>query len=230
MKSFSAAGRVVPVEVVARAQARRLTLRADPVAGVVRISSPRGVAQRHADRLIAENSGWLTVSIAGWPLPLPLEAGAVLPFDGASLAVDWQPVAGATARCGARLIVGGRLANVRNRVLRWLRAAALADLTAQTVPLAQSLGRTVTVGVRDPASRWGSCTAGGAISYSWRLIMAPPSVRQSVVAHEVAHLVHHNHGTAFWTLATQLTTGDLPTARAWLRANGAALHWVGRPA
>ncbi len=88
----------------------------------------------------------------------------------------------------------------------------------------------MTVGVGDPATRWGSCATTGAIRYSWRLILAPPAVRQSVVAHEVAHLVHPNHGPAFWALAAELTAGDLTAARAWLKAHGAALHWIGRAA
>jgi predicted metal-dependent hydrolase len=77
--------------------------------------------------------------------------------------------------------------------------------------------------VRDTSSRWGSCSTTRALSYSWRLIMAPPFVLDYVAAHEVAHLIEMNHGRAFWTLveAHCARTGE---ARRWLKAHGRALH------
>src|SRR3546814_6359983 len=60
----------------------------------------------------------------------------------------------------------------------------------------------------------GSCTSGGRIAYSWRLVMAPPWVRQSVVAHEVAHLVHLNHPPAFHALHRKLLGSSPSCARA----------------
>ena len=82
--------------------------------------------------------------------------------------------------------------------------------------------------MRDPAARWGSCAPGGRIAYSWRLILAPPEVRRSVVAHEVAHLVHPNHGAAFWRLAADLNGGDPLPQRRWLARHHATLHAIGR--
>jgi len=64
------------------------------------------------------------------------------------------------------------------------------------------------------------------VSFSWRLIMAPPYVLSYVAAHEVAHLIHMNHGTRFWTLVEQLV-GDTERPREWLRTDGAALHRYG---
>jgi predicted metal-dependent hydrolase len=83
------------------------------------------------------------------------------------------------------------------------------------------------VAVGDQRSRWGSCSSTGAIRYSWRLIMAPDFVRRATVAHEVAHLVHMNHGRHFHALVAQLLEDDPAPARAWLRSHGAALHRIG---
>src|SRR3546814_8978869 len=87
---------------------------------------------------------------------------------------------------------------LHGRVERWLRRRALEVLSEESRAYAEKAGKPV-AGVRlgDPKGRWGSCTSGGRIAYSWRLVMAPPWVRQSVVAHEVAHLVHLNHSPAF---------------------------------
>jgi len=84
------------------------------------------------------------------------------------------------------------------------------------------------VGVGDPVSRWGSCSASGTIRYSWRLVLAPDFVRRATVAHEVAHRVHLNHGRDFHALVATLLGADPAPARAWLRREGAGLHRFGR--
>ncbi len=228
-RALTLAGRTVAVEVVRSPRARRLTLRADAVRGIVRVSLPPRAQLAEAEAFVTAHHGWIASRVACWPVAVPFAPGAPIPFDGTTLTLDWT--AGRPARVvrdGDRLVLGGVAATVPGRTLRWLRAAALADLAPATTALAARLGRTATVAVRDPASRWGSCAASGAITYSWRLILAPPAVRQSVVAHEVAHLIHPNHGAAFWALAADLTDGDLAAARGWLKRHGAGLHWVGR--
>ena len=224
------AGRAVIVEIVRSPRSRRLILRADAVNGLVRIAVPPRVAIREAERFLAAHHGWLAARVAAWPVAIPFVPGAVIPFDGGTLRLDWTAGPRAVWRDGDRLVLGGAAATVAGRALRWLRAAALADLNTATAEAAARIERAATVRVRDPRSRWGSCSTAGTINYSWRLILAPAFVRQNIVAHEVAHLVHPNHGPAFWQLATELTDGDLPAAQAWLKANGAALHWVGRAA
>ncbi|HJU16874.1 MAG TPA: M48 family metallopeptidase, partial [Stellaceae bacterium] len=85
------------------------------------------------------------------------------------------------------------------------------------------LGRSVAqVGVRDTRSRWGSCSASGNLSFCWRLVLAPESVLDYVVAHEVAHLVERNHGPRFWRLVDSLYP-DSAAARLWLKEHRAEL-------
>jgi predicted metal-dependent hydrolase len=112
---------------------------------------------------------------------------------------------------------------------------AEAEARAAIAPLARAmaaqLGRKVTrISVRDTTSRWGSCSRGGALSFCWRLILAPDAVFTYVVAHEVAHLAHMNHGPAFWRTVDKLMPPGLGTprsARDWLRRHGAVLHRYG---
>ena len=229
---FNFAGREVAVEIVRSPRARRLTLRADVVRGVVRVALPPRGRMGDAEKFLAAHHGWIAARVAKWPVATPFAPGAVIPFDGENLTITWSPEhPREVRRAGNRLVIGGPEATVPGRTLRWLRAAALADMAPATHAIAALIGRKVAkVAVRDPAGRWGSCSTSGTIGYSWRLILAPPAVRQSVVAHEVAHLVHPNHGRDFWRLAADLTDGDIKAARGWLAANGAALHWVGRAA
>ncbi|MEQ9093423.1 MAG: M48 family metallopeptidase [Miltoncostaeaceae bacterium] len=72
-------------------------------------------------------------------------------------------------------------------------------------------------------SRWGSCSAAGRLSLSWRLLLAPEWIADHVVDHEVCHLVHLDHSPAFWSLLRAVDPRTDP-ARAWLTAHGPRLH------
>ena len=80
--------------------------------------------------------------------------------------------------------------------------------------------------IKDTATRWGSCSSEGVVMFSWRLVMAPAAVQHYVVAHELAHLRHLDHGQGFWILVDQLTPHRLE-AEAWLKRHGPALLRTG---
>ena len=102
-------------------------------------------------------------------------------------------------------------------------AEARREMTERALEKARLAERTVTsVTLRDTRSRWGSCTPDGAISLSWRLVLAPLPVLDYVVAHEVAHLAHMNHGPRFWALTAKLTD-QVTGPQRWLKDNGARL-------
>ena len=125
-------------------------------------------------------------------------------------------------------MAGGPLEGLDRRLLRWLKSHARDLLDRETREFAARAGVMASrVAVGDPVSRWGSCSSKGAIRYSWRLILAPEFVRRATVAHEVAHLVHLNHGPDFHALVERLLGADPKPARAWLRREGAALHRIG---
>jgi hypothetical protein len=83
------------------------------------------------------------------------------------------------------------------------------------------------ISVRDTRSRWGSCGPDAALSFSWRLVFAPPDVLDYLAAHETAHLVHLNHGPRFWALARTLCDGPIEGPQAWLKRNGETLLQYG---
>jgi hypothetical protein len=128
---------------------------------------------------------------------------------------------------GALLCVAGDAAHAGRRVRDFLKREAKRDLDAASRRYAAALGVAVKrVSVRDQVSRWGSCTAGGVLSYSWRLILAPPHVLDYLAAHEVAHLVEMNHSRAFWRVVARICP-DWQRAKGWLTTHGNALHRYG---
>lgn len=210
--------------------ARSVRLSVDPRNGAIMLSLPTRHNLRTALKWVETQRAWIDCAVARLPPARPLIPGATLPFEGRELLIDWREGLSRTVRHEeGRLIFGGPRDAVASRVLGWARKRALEVMTHETAEIAAQAGVTIgRVSVADTRSRWGSCSTNGDIRYCWRLIMAPAFVRRSTVAHEVAHRVHMNHSAAFHALAAKLYGGDPQEARAWLKANGSALHWVGR--
>lgn len=83
-----------------------------------------------------------------------------------------------------------------------------------------------TLALSSARTRWGSCSAAGAIRLNWRLIQAPPAIIDYVLAHELAHLQHMNHSSAFWAETARLFP-DWQAARHWLKQQGSSLFRFG---
>jgi len=133
----------------------------------------------------------------------------------------------APARRNGVLVIGGPGHQLDARVRAWLRETARMALYQRAHDHAAEVGRRVSgVRIGDPRSRWGSCSPGGVLSFSWRLVLAPPHVLDYVVAHEAAHLRYMSHGPRFWALVRRLDP-DFESAREWLARDGAQLHRYG---
>lgn len=218
------------VEIVRHARARRMKLSVDAATGQVRLVLPPRASARAALAWAGQQTAWIERRRAALPRPQPFAPGAEIPFGDDVLTIAWDAARPRrTARDGDVLRCGGPRERLPARVAAWLRREALRVLSAETAEFAARAGVGVAqVAVGDTRSRWGSCAASGKIRYSWRLILAPAFVRRATVAHEVAHRVHMNHGPDFRRLVAALDERPPAESHAWLRANGAALHWFGR--
>lgn len=219
-------GQSVPVAIVRHHAARRWKLRYDATAGALRLTMPLRGDVAGARRWAAQQDEWIRRQIATQTRPQLVGAGTLLPYGDNHLLIDWSATARrAPAMSNDRLTLGGPAELIGARVRRWLIDQARREFTGATKALATQAGlHLASVSLGDPRARWGSCASNGRIRYSWRLIMAPQFVQQSVVAHEVAHLAHMHHGPAFHQLAEQLLGTDPTPARRWLAAHGRGLH------
>jgi predicted metal-dependent hydrolase len=221
-----------PVEVTMRLnpRARRLIVKVHPSTGEVSVVAP---SQRALDRALDFAQGeapWIARQLARVPTPIALRPGAHVPFQGRDHAILKREggrgpvVHDADA---ATITVGGRDEHAQRRLIDYLKHEARRVLEERSHDYAARIdARVRRVSVRDTASRWGSCSVKKTISYSWRLILAPPFVADYVVAHEVAHLRELNHGPRFWRLVRSLVP-DIEAPQAWLRQHGTALHRYG---
>lgn len=227
---FRGGGREVALSVRPMRSARGLRLRVDAVRGRVLLTIPHRHSRKAAIAWAEERRVWVEQLLARAPQGRPFVPGARIPFDDSLLTIEWRAAAPrSVTRDDGRLLVGGPAERVAARVEAWLKAQALVLLCNDTEEFARRAGIGVTkVSVTDPGSRWGSCSAAGAIAYSWRLALAPSFVRRSTAAHEVAHRLHLDHSPAFHAAHRRLLGEDPAPARLWLRRHGAELHLLGR--
>lgn len=221
----------VPIVLKRHATAKRLTLRLAPDGSEVRITLPRWARGQEAIAFAQARSEWLEQQLSKIPERQTLKPGGTVQFRGQKVTVAWNAKAARRPLLrGDMLTIGGPKEGLETRLKRWLEAEALklfeVDIADYT---AAARLEPVPVGLSRAQRRWGSCSDGGAtgtkrIRINWRLIQAPDAVRRSVVAHEVAHLVHFDHSPAFHALLGQIYEGNIKEADHWLKTNGRSLY------
>lgn len=220
-------GKTVDIAIKRSARAGRISLRVDPALGPVMIL-PAKASLRDAEKFAVAHCVWLAEKLARLPGRVAFEPGAPVPLLGIDHAIMHEPGArrGVWVEDGA-IKVSGQTDFVARRVTDFLKAEAKRLILPRAHDLAAAIGRKPgRVAVKDTRSRWGSCSATGDLSFSWRLVLAPERVLTYVVAHEVAHLAELNHSPAFWAVVAGLNP-DHAHARAWLKSHGARLHRYG---
>ncbi|WP_029029984.1 M48 family metallopeptidase [Salinarimonas rosea] len=212
------------------ARARRLTLRVSSATGEVVLTIPSRTALATAERFARDHAGWIATRVAKLPGRIAFADGVEVPLRGDPHRIVATGGRRAPARVGRdaaggpAILVPGDADLVGKRVSELLMREARADLAAAVARHTAAVGipaRRITL--RDTRSRWGSCSARGHLSFSWRLILAPPFVLDYLAAHEVAHLKEMNHSARFWRVTERLCPRT-DEAEAWLRRHGAGLH------
>ncbi|VWX55166.1 M48 family metallopeptidase [Novosphingobium sp. 9U] len=224
--SLAVAGRELPIVVRRLDRARRMTMRLSPDGSEVRISIPTWARTAEALAFARSRHEWLERQLTALPTKSTVAPGATIRFRGEALAIRHEPAARRRPVVDAgMLLIGGPETAIEARVRRWLQAEARALLANDLEHYCALAGRpTSSLALSNAARRWGSCAANGAIRINWRLVMAPDAVRRSVVAHEVAHLVHFDHSPAFHACLDRMFEGDVAAANTWLKREGRGLY------
>jgi predicted metal-dependent hydrolase len=225
-------GEIYAVRLRRHSQARRYTLRIHAASREVVLTMPPRGSVRQAKEFAQKHGAWIATRLRRLPDAVPFAHGMVLPLRGVEHRIEHRKGARGTAWIETGpdvpcLCVAGEAPHLPRRVRDYLKREARRELETASRAAAQALGVNIRrVSVRDQSSRWGSCSTTGVLSYSWRLILAPPFVLEYLAAHEVAHLVEMNHCRRFWRLVERVCP-DMGRAKAWLDAHGADLHRYG---
>ncbi len=227
-----------PVEVRRHPAARRMTLRVSRTKRAVIVTVPMRCNVDDAGTFVNRHLEWVRDRLGTLPVPVPFADGAQIPIRGAfhrlSISGNLNPgrplvetQLPETLTTVPILAVSGSASSAPRHLARWLHEQARYDLDRQVAIHAKRLSlQPIRIAIRDQTSRWGSCSTTRVLSFSWRLILAPPDVLDYVAAHEVAHLAEMNHGPKFWALVAQ-TMPEMDGPRRWLAAYGTELHRYG---
>lgn len=222
-------GTALPLVLRRTAQAKRMTMRLAPDGSEVRITLPRWAPTAEALAFAEKRKSWLETQLIGLPRRETIRSGSMVPFRGGQLRIAHDPARPRKPLLDQGVLhLGGPNASLAARLKRWLEGEARTALALDLEDYCQRAGRPLPrLMLSNAQRRWGSCARDGTIRINWRLIMAPDPVRRSVVAHEVAHLVHFDHGPDFHALLAQLFEGDITQANRWLKAQGRSLYgWL----
>jgi predicted metal-dependent hydrolase len=223
-------GLVYPVVVKRSPKALRYTLRLKTATREAVITMPMRGTMATATDFANRHSGWLAARFAKLPPMVDFSHGAEVPLRGESHRIEHRPTARGTAWVerdaneNPLIVVAGDANFTARRVRDFLKKEARKDIEEAARRHAASLNVKVKrIAIKDTKSRWGSCAADGSLSFSWRMILAPPFVLDYLAAHEVAHRVEMNHSTRYWRVVESIFP-DYEKAEAWLKRHGAELH------
>lgn len=239
---MKADGLDAPVLVRRSPRARRISLTVNEARRGAVLTVPHHASMAEAGDFLSRHFEWLQKRLKAIPEAIPFVENAVIPLRGESHTLrfesgsrrrgvvwreEWDEANGPGV---PSLVVSGAPEHAERRLKDWLKKQARDDLSDRCTIHADALGvRPSRITVRDQSSRWGSCSANGALSFSWRLVLAPHHVLDYLAAHEVAHLLEMNHGPRFWA-HVRATCPDMEKAKRWLRKNGSELHRYGAEA
>jgi predicted metal-dependent hydrolase len=205
-------------------RARRVRVSVDPQTGI-EVVLPQRAPARAAAEAIVELRPWIERRLAEVELVREQVAarGDTVPYLGADLRLVLEPGRTRVHRRGDALHVPAEDETRRLALERWYRRAARDEIAPRAEHAAAAVGRRLTaLTIRGQRTRWGSCSSSGALSFNWRLLLAPEEVLDYVVWHEACHLAVMDHSPRFWALVERHLPGYREPRR-WLRRHGATL-------
>ena len=199
-------------------------------ASTVRLVVPKRLSDQQIERIVKAKTVWIGKK-------LRLNSAIVVPKKKEFISGEAFPYLGKNYRLKVRhgtrdrvALLSGRLEvciaekssaesasiRIRSLLVCWYRKKALEKISEKVEKYSKRLGvHPKSVKVRDYKSRWGSCILPNAVSFNWRIVMAPHKVVDYVVVHELCHLKHHDHSERFWSTVSQIVR-DSDESRLWL--------------
>ena len=236
----------IPYRLVRRRGRKRLTMKLIPREGLT-VHAPPRCPLKEVDAFLAREADWLRLGLQElrqWEEDHPRRrfvSGETLFLLGESwplLVIERE--GGVRARVRSRSLRGSpgevelllpaglaadeRESLARSVLERWYRRLARRLLEERVAHWEPRIGVSSTgLSIRDNRSRWGSCSESGGLSFTWKIVMAPPEVVDYLVVHELCHIRHLDHSPLFWDLVAEHVSGH-SRLRAWLRKEGNGLY------
>ncbi|MGL1921264.1 MAG: M48 family metallopeptidase [Hyphomicrobiales bacterium] len=208
-------------------RSKRMTLRQNLGGGNFKLTMPLRGTIAQARAFCQENLSWMQKHSNAMQDATQFKHGHSIPLRGKQIKLVFiDQLRGQIKRIDDELHVPGGADYAPRRLVNWLKAEAKKDILigiTKYQPLLEVKHSKLTI--RDTKSRWGSCSSSKALSFSWRLVMAPEDVLDYVVAHELAHILEMNHSPKFWAHVTKVCP-HMKSSQNWLKTNGGQLHQI----
>ena len=214
---------------------RRRTLTIEISKGEAKLRCPSAASLAQIERFLFDNRAWLNkhkASLARYEPPKKIASGLVLPIQGREYRLQLlDDQIGKAYFAGATIQIPCRTRRNQSdiakvKLITLLSAHCIHLLQPEFQRLALLLGvKPKSLKAKNYKARWGCCDSRGNISVNWRLVFAPTSIENYVVAHELAHLLEFNHSAAFWALVESVKP-DYKSSRSWLRQHSHELNLI----
>ena len=221
----------LPIEVVRTNRKKTASIKI--VDGSVQVIVPQNLSDARVEELIQKRTPWIRQKLRQHletviPKPKEYVSGENFTYLGRNYRL--KLVSGGLREVRLKggylelgVSKGTKEKDIRNALVDWYEKHALERLTEKTARYAKIMGVSPnSIVTRDYKSRWGSCSFKGEISYNWRIIIAPHHIVDYVVVHELCHLKHPNHSTAYWK-SVKREVSDYEICRQWLKEHGSSL-------
>lgn len=215
---------------------KTISLIIDPEKGLL-VRAPERVTYRQIEQIVREKSNWIIrkqeeIKRIRSEVEKEFVAGEKLPFQGEIYEIEVME-SGEIKSVTVSLEDGiflikvphdlkgdNRKEEIKRRLVEWYKKEARSKYKERVEHYRKKLGVSYNkIFIRDQKTRWGSCSSKGNLNFNWRLIMAPLSIMDYIVVHELVHLIHPNHSRDFWKLVESVIP-DYKEKKQWLRVNG----------
>ncbi|MBM3153062.1 MAG: M48 family metallopeptidase [Chloroflexi bacterium] len=219
----------VGIDRLVRARRKTIALVVEP-GGRLTVRAPLHMADAHIRQFVEAHTDWIVKAqakarLVSPPQPKQFTDGETFLYLGKSYPLTLVPRQrpSLTFDRSAFRLAQSALPKAQEAFTRWYKQQALAVFTDRVDALAKQFGfRYERIRISSARTRWGSCSSKGALSFTWRLVMAPPEVVDYVVIHELVHTKVRNHSKTFWARVGELMPGYKTHVR-WLKQNGNTL-------
>nr|MDO8109627.1 SprT family zinc-dependent metalloprotease [Candidatus Sigynarchaeota archaeon] len=228
---------------LARSRRKTIGITIRPDCSII-VHAPKRVDQAMIDDVLLKKRAWIEKKLTTFrdrerdhPMKISFSPGDKLLYLGEQRVLDiqfhdLQRSTVFTKDSSINVIINRKLSGagqmqdeVKKAVTGWYRGQARAYLEARIDQFKATLGvEPARMAIKDQKTRWGSCSSKGNVNFNWRLLLAPPSIIDYVVIHELCHLKLHSHSAKFWTLVGSLVP-DFKARRKWLKENGHLLSF-----
>lgn len=217
----------LPIQIKKHRTSRKLTVRYHPLRKCLALTLPQYVSIKQGLHFVSEKQEWILQQISHYNNYTSFSDGQVLPIFGKDIRLEHRGGRGIISEEDDVWLIHGDIEFIHRRVHKFICSKLEIEVSKLAEGFARQIGVKIkNITLRDTTSHWGSCSANGHLSFSWRLSFAPYEVLEYVVAHEVAHIREHNHSPDFWNLVAQIYP-DFRKSKDWLKLNGKDLYKYG---